>query len=289
MSMKEPHDAFYASKTMREAITKISNLEIWHKNYVHYTSLDRLESMLTGKKPCMWLTRVNSDSLDDLIEGKKYGIGAKKKQGKTFIGCFSYGLRESAAMWGLYCPMTYKAIRVIVPQLAMKSLLESGCYMISTRGLCKFTIYKKSFTDVTYAAVKWNEEEKDRANNLFWNGVFSKQISDIRKDCRCADAVGRVKDIEWSFENESRLIVTTRRKVDADHIAIALPTSFINGIRFTLSPWADEYEDRMVRDKLARLLRAVGRNNVSSENKKVFEPSALKGALTKWAKRRGLD
>ena len=288
MSMKEPHDAFSACKTMDEAIKVISEQDICHKNYSLYTSLDRLESMLTGKKPCMWLTRVDSELFDDLIEGKKYGIGAKKKQEKTFIKCFSYGLRESAAMWGLYCPMTYKAIRIIVPSQAMKSLLESRCYRISAKGLGKFAIYKRSFTDVTYAAVKWNDEEKDRSNNLYWNGVFSKQVPNLRKDCRCADAVGRVKDIEWSFESESRLIVTTRKTVDADHIAIALPPDLINGIRFTLSPWICEVEEPFVRACIVRWLEKAGRKKVSSEDDNLFKSSVLKGALKKWAGQRGL-
>lgn len=145
MSKEERQEAFSDYKTMRGAIDAISKKGICHENYTFYTSLDRLESMLTGKKPCMWLTRVDSELFDDLIEDKKYGVGAKRKQGKTFIRCFSYGLRESAAMWGLYCPMTYKAIRVIVPNLAMKSLLESGGHRIVAKGkrLGKLAIYKK--------------------------------------------------------------------------------------------------------------------------------------------------
>ena len=286
MNMEEHCDAFSACKTMSEAIRVMSGKYICHKNYSHYTSLDRLESMLTGKKPCMWLTRVDSELFDDLIEGKKYGIGAKKKQEKTFITCFSYGLRESAAMWGLYCPKTYKAIRITVPDLAMKSLLESRCHRILAKGkgLGKLAIYKRDFTDVTYAAVKWNDEEKERSNNLYWNGFFSKQIPNLRKECRSADAVGRVKDIEWSFESESRLIVTTRETMKADHIAVVLPPDFINGIRFTLSPWISEVEESFVRTCLVRWLQKAGRKDVSSEDSNLFKASVLKDALKKWAK-----
>ena len=291
MNLEQRREAFAECTTMAKAMEIVRGKEIGHKTYSFYTSLDRVRQMLTEKTPNVWLTRIDSELFDDMLECKKYGSRAPKTQRKTFIKCFSYGGRESAAMWGLYCPTTYKAIRVTIPEKAMESLLKSQCFKISPKNKLSTEIAAgKEFSDIIYAAVKMNEEETERSNNLYWNGVLSKRIPNLSKGCRCSLAAGRVKDVEWSFENESRLIVTIRNtiKSDLNHIAIGLTPEFINGMRFILSPWANEEEECFVRDCLVKWLRGAGRKSVSSEDANVFRPSTLKGALVQWAKQRGL-
>lgn len=289
-NLEERRNDFADCSTMAKAVEIVKAKEVGHNNYSFYTFLDRVKQMLTGKTPCMWLTRIDSELFDDLIECRKYGIRAPKKQNKTFIKCFSYGFRESAAMWGLYCPPTYKAIRVTVSKEAMESLRKSRCFNITSKNNLGAEISTgKEFSDIIYAEVKMNDDEADRSNKLYWNGVFTKQIPNLCKDrCRAA-AAGRIKDIEWSFENEARLIVTKNRtSKSANHIAIELSKEFIKSMRFTLSPWANDDEQLFVRGKLVDWLKIAGRGGVSSEDEDVFMKSALKGALTKWAERRGL-
>lgn len=281
-------EKFAECAKMGDAIKIVQDAEVCHKSYSFYTSLGRVESMLKEDLPCLWLTRINSGVFDDLIEYEKYGTD--EEQGKLFIKCFTYGFRESAAMWGLYCPATYKAIRVSVTDSAIKSLLKSKCVEISSGKPKSNSIRAKiDVSDIVYASVKTKKDDPERSTYLYWNGVCSKPIPSLFEDLHRKMTAGRLKDIEWLFEDEARLIAKVPDPKKSQHIAVKLPPEFIKGMSFTLSPWADEDEERMVRDKLARLLRAVGRNNVSSENEKVFKPSALKGALTKWAERRGLD
>ncbi len=289
-NLEERRKDFAECSTMTRAIQIVKGKELGHNNYSFYTSLDRVKQMLTGKMPNMWLTWIDSELFDDLIECRKFGSKAPRKQSKTFIKCFSYGLRESAAMWGLYCPPTYKAVRVIVSAAAMDSLRDRQCFKVNSKGNIGSRISTgKEFTDIIYADVKMNDDEVDRSNKLYWNGVFTKTIQELGKDRRCAKAAGRIKDIEWSFENEARLIITTRAKMSANHIAIELQKKFINSMRFTLSPWANDEEQLFVRGKLVDWLKIAGRGGVSSEDEDVFMKSTLKGALTKWAERRGLD
>lgn len=291
MSLAKRREAFAGCESLEAAVEIIGKDGICHKNYTFYTSLDRIHSMLTGKVPCLWLTRIDAEKFDDLQESRKYGTKATVKQSKTFIRCFSYGLRESAAMWGLYCPFTYKAIRVTISEAAMASLLDKGnsCLKMSKTGsLQKACRADKEFSDVIYASVKMSDEEVDRSNNLYWNGTFSKKIPSLCKDRCRAVAAGRIKDVEWSFENESRLIVTTAKKQTGSHIVIALPPEFIDGISFTLSPWANDDEEQFVKDKIVDWLQKAGRKNISSKAKDVFKPSTLKGALRKWAEQKGL-
>ena len=122
-------EKFAECAKMGEAIKIVREGEVCHKSYSVYTSLGRVESMLKADLPCLWLTRLNSGVFDDLIENEKYGTD--EEQGRLFIKCFTYGFRESAAMWGLYCPATYKAIRVSVTEGAINSLLKSKCLEIS--------------------------------------------------------------------------------------------------------------------------------------------------------------
>ena len=281
---------FADCSTMAKALGIVSAKEIGHNYYSFYTFLDRIKQMLTGKTPCMWLTRIDSEMFDDLIECRKFGSKAPKKQSKTFIKCFSYGFRESAAMWGLYCPPTYKAIRVTVSAAAMESLRDKQCFKITSKKNIGTKIStRKEFTDITYAAVKMNDDEVDRSNKLYWDGVFTQTMQKLEKDRRCAKAAGRIKDIEWSFENEARLIATTRAEMSANHIVVELSEKFIKSMRFTLSPWANDDEQSLVRGKIVAWLKVAGRSGVSSEDEDVFMKSTLKGALTKWAERRGLD
>lgn len=290
MNAEERREEFATCSTMAKAIEIVNEKEVGHNNYSFYTFLDRVKQMLTGEPPCMWLTRIDSELFDDLIECKKFGSRAPKKQSKTFIKCFSYGLRESAAMWGLYCPPTYKAIRVTVSKQAMESLLNSQCYRIIKDKPSQKGIHStQEFTDVIYAAVKSKDEEAERSNNLYWNGVFSKRMPCLPKNRRSAVAAGRIKDIEWSFENEARLIVTTRAAMSTNHIAIKLSKEFITSMRFVLSPWTNEDEEEFLRRKLVEWLKVAGRNDVSTKDEDVFRQSTLKGALKKWTERRGLD
>ena len=289
-NLEERRNEFADCSTMAKAVQIVKGKELGHNNYSFYTSLDRVKQMLAGQTPNMWLTRIDSELFDDLIECKKFGSKAPRKQSKTFIKCFSYGLRESAAMWGLYCPPTYKAVRVIVSASAMDSLRDRQCFKVTSKGNIGSRISTgKEFTDIIYADVKMNDDEVDRSNKLYWNGVFTKTMQELGKDRRCAKAAGRIKDIEWSFENEARLIVTTRAKMSANHIAIELREKFINSMRFTLSPWANKDEEEFVRVKLVEWLKVAGRTDVSTKDKDVFRQSTLKGALKKWAERRGLD
>ena len=291
MNLEERRNTFGNCVSLNDAVVLIREGGVCHKNYTFYTSLDRVQSMLVEKIPCMWLTRIDAEKFDDLLESRKYGTKGMEKQRKTFIRCFSYGLRESAAMWGLYCPLTYKSIRVTIAEKAMRSLLGKGnpCFKVSKKGPMQTTCSaSKEFSDVIYAAVKMNDEEVGRSNNLYWNGTFSKKIPSLCKDRCRAIAAGRIKDIEWSFENESRLVVTTTKSQKLDHVAIALTPEFIEAMSFTLSPWANDDEEQFVRDKVVEWLQIAGRKNISSKAKDLFRPSTLKGALRKWAEQKGL-
>ena len=81
------------------------------------------------------------------------------------------------------------------------------------------------------------------------DNVFQK-VNTLREAAKCKarkSVTGRVKDQEWTFENEARLFVETKKEHDVDHIAIAVPDEVISSISFTLSPWLNEDEEELVK------------------------------------------
>lgn len=277
---------FSESKTLNDALSMMETKGIQHQWYCHYTSLDKLQKMLFSKT--MYLTRCSSLRFDDAIEGKKYGTLDESE--RRYIGCFSIGKPEIAAMWGLYCPPTYKAIRLVFGKKIMQEWakrIEAMKIFDNKVGPIDLDTSEAFFSDLVYASVSGDDENRNRANTISWEGQFSKAIEDLEKQRRDVGATGRVKDYEWRFEREMRLIVSVREYKEAgERIAVRLPENVLKGMKFTLSPWADDDEKRFVREKVTALLKnALGTNTIDPQ----FEESVLSNGLVKWAESRGVS
>ena len=285
MNKEQREKSFRHQKTLAKAVSKVKSFGAYHHTYCCYTTIDRVGEMLNSAHPCMWLTRLDAGLFDDGIEHSKYGY--KKDRSRTYIKSFIYGSQENAGMWGLYCPPTYKAIRLAITKTGMEALRHAKCVRLRG-GKCSSTIGSSRLvlSDIIYASVRDDETGSERSNCLFWNGVYTGVIKGLEKSKEWKCATGFVKDAEWRFENEFRLNIKTD-KTYGSHIAIMLPPEFINGLSFTLSPWADKDELLFVKGKLCNWLKKSGRL-VASEDSKVFRKSVLSRGLKEWAKRRGL-
>lgn len=273
-------------KTLNDALKSMKKKGIQHFWYCHYTSLDKLKQMIESKT--MWLTRCSSLTFDDAIEGRKYG--SRDETARRYIACFTIGRPENAAMWGLYCPPTYKAIRISFPKKAMHEWVKGlDVHEIVDGKVSDAAIRNASafFSDLVYASVKHDDDDRDRANTISWEGEFSGKIANLEEQKRCVGATGRVKDYEWRFEREARLFVKIRDGRDfGERIAVRLPDSVIRSMRFTFSPWADKDEESYVRDKVSMWVRnALSAKHLDWQ----FEESVLNNGLSKWAASRGLS
>ena len=277
---------FCSRETLSTLVDCVKSFGPYHHSYCWYTSLDRVLQMMVPISPRLWLTRLDAGQFDDSIEHKKYGLESERK--KTYIRSLMYGLQESAAMWGLYCQPTYKAIRVNITQKGMKLLLGRKVYKTNDNGNAdnECNVEECIITDLLYASVENEEETGPRVNKLYWNGVYSKPLANLKNEKGRRYATGMVKDAEWRFENECRLIYKTSENC-RDHIAIDIPKKFFDEISFILSPWASEDEQLFVRQQLLCGFKNVGRK-VRVDDKKVFQRSKLAHGLQKWAKDRGL-
>ncbi len=286
MNNDDRRKQFQNIKTLCNAKTVLKRFGAFHRFYGFYTTLSRVRQLLCERR--IWLTRLDSSKFDDTIEHKKYGCATEQK--KTFIKCFSYGVQESAAMWGLYCPPTYQAIRVVMPSASLKAMTESTLYKIEDGKCSRDQLQKKNafVSDIVYAAVKNHDEQRERANSLFWNGYYTNhELVDLENHKKKQTVTGFAKDAEWRFENEARLFVRFRDPCENEHVALETPEETIANITFTLSPWADDEELRFTKDLLVKWMRSAGRE-VSSEDTKVFSKSVLSDGLNRWKERRGL-
>ncbi len=191
-------------------------------------------------------------------------------------------------MWGLYCPYTYKAIRMNITQKSMKLLLGRKVYKTSDNGNtsdeCK--VKESAITDLLYAAVENKEEERPRVNKLYWNGFYSKPMANLKNEKGRRYATGMVKDAEWRFENECRLIYKAAENY-GDHIAVDISKKFFDGVSFVLSPWANAEEREFVCKQIRGCFSNIGKE-VDANDGRMFQRSKLESGLQKWAKERGL-
>lgn len=278
-------EEFKKQNTLAKLVKCVKEFGAYHRSYCFYTSLDRVLQMMGSKYHRLWLTRLDAGLFDDGIEHKKYGAG--KERSRTYIRSFTYGIQESAAMWGLYCPCTYKAIRVNITQKGMNKLLGCGIYEVKGKDNTdkKCDVEDISVSDILYASVEDDDHKGPRTNTLYWNGVYSKSLVQLKDEIEQMCATGYVKDAEWRFENECRLFYQVPENY-GDHIAVDLPLGFFNEISFVLSPWASEKERKDVQKQLKECFSRVGRTVVDDSS--VLRQSKLENGLQKWAKERGL-
>lgn len=269
-------------KTVEDARRHLRGKGAFHNRYSFYTNVDRVVQMLeTGY---LWLTRLDSELFDDGIEHTKYG---KKSQANSlFVKCFQFGTQESAAMWGLYCPPTYKAIRVTVSCAAFGELASAPCFKTKGKRVCKTKVALASqwVQDIFYAVVHRSENDTRRENTLWHDGEYTNPIKNLQRQISNTRGTGVVKDIEWRFEDEARLYAKTRKPSKADHIAVELPDSFMKSMSFVFSPWSSEQERKFVKTRIIDAFENGGRT-VTAEN--AFSESALQDGLKLWARRLG--
>lgn len=131
--------AFQHTKTLSKAVSFVKRLGLCHSWYCHYTTLDTLLRIVeTGR---LRLTRCDSPMFDDTLEQKRFGD--QDVQRRLFFSCFSHERAESAVMWGLYCPPTYKAVRVVFHRYDLDNVIAH---------------YRKRFMDIRSSVMLSTQE-----------------------------------------------------------------------------------------------------------------------------------
>ena len=211
-----------------------------HQAYYQYTNLDALKGML--KSGCLYLTRVAD--LNDLLECKVGDIADR-----TYVASFAFGHVENIAMWWMYGfkgdvmrpavrirfdgnvmhswvsriqnQMSWTTIQRVVPRMKNGPKLDTFAPL-------PVPVESVSFHDVMYQYGKRAENtlRKPRIGSVSWNGLVANEtrceaFSDATS---CPALASCIKEYSWSYEHETRLVVTLESPCPGVH-RIAIPFS----------------------------------------------------------------
>lgn len=291
-------DRFSRSEDLREAFFMANRGVDAHGRFLHYTTLSRVVQIVGSGR--WWLTRADSDTLNDVQEAKKFGNA--KLLSRTFQASFSYGSAENAAMWGLYCPgdplgvmisFDGKAMQKWFDRIRKKEIDICMEYPSSKANhgrhvsLPKSKIEMADVRDVIYVATKNSMGyllEKDRSDTLYWFDARTDKIENLAQQIGDNESTGWLKDYEWRQENESRIAVRVKNVAGAlpNHLSVQIDDAVLKSMRFTLSPWLrNEYCE-----EVSKTIRAlVARLHEEKLPKRIVSRSVITGALESWRSR----
>ena len=291
-------ERFAKSESLEDAFLMVNRGIDAHGRFVHYTKLSRVAQILESGR--WWLTRADSDSLNDVQEARKYGNF--ELLGRMYQVSFSYGSAENTAMWGLYCPGDPFGVMISIDGKAMREWFaeirdkkcdarleypETKARPGKHVNISKAEIDCSDARDVIYAATKFADtsyREKDRSDILCWYGATTEKIEGLEQEIKGDKFTGWIKDYEWRQENESRIAVRVKGIAGKlpNHLSIKIPDSVLKSMRFTLSPWLkDEYYDET--HNVVRALTMKHHPDKIPEN--LVSRSVITGALESWRNR----
>ena len=255
----------------------------WHGFYQHYTTLSSVVAKLALGQ--WWLSRSDSDSLNDKQESLKFG--KRSDYARTYQASFVHGGAESAALWGLYVPEDPFAVRITIPGSAIQEWVKSLANAEIRTEQAKFKIESVDFRDIIYAAVGFRDKRRTRLdvtrnNSLYWSEVNSQSnIPNLEYDIKNEKCSTWMKDYEWRHERESRLCVRVEKVHGAKAMWVPVGDELIRSMKFTFSPWLDQAcESEVERVLKDTLIARFGKEKASQFlNSKTFRRSVLQGAL----------
>ena len=271
--------------TLSNALRQIKACSLCHDTYRHYTTLNALLGMI--KSETMWLTLGKSVKLDDTQERKKFG--SKEIWKKTYLASFVHDVEESAAMWGLYCRGSDEAVCVSFPRAAIKSW-SRALHKIVKKGEAVLINPQKrdsnirepievaEILDIAYADVAGSYSDRARGNFISWDSFRGKNIASLKVDVAKPEATGVLKDYEWNFEHETRVLVRLKESVPhASKIAIPLHENMLKSMSVTFGPWLLEGD----KEKFEKKIEGALHGQKIFNHIRVSE-SSIAGALPKW-------
>ena len=286
----EIKDRFVEQTSLIDALNLVRDGGVMHSCYQHYTSLRRVLDKIAGD---WWLTRSDSDRLNDRQETIKFGM--KKVARCMYQTSFCHGVNEDAAMWGLYQRCNPLAIRITIPRKTMERWIadiqirpgmdrkerQAHLNCIGIQNGVKLVI----FGDLVYASVADPDVPRDcydikRGGGVHWDDAVCSVVEDLQEGIKRDWATSLVKDSEWRQERESRLSVQFTEALPKcpAAIKITVPKYVIEDMRFTYSPWLKREYETSVERMLKTALSKAGVDSNSGDFQR-FRRSTLCGAL----------
>lgn len=283
---------FAHAESLRRCLNLATEATMLHTQFQHYTTFSRAVQILKHRR--IWLTRGDSERINDQIEWRKYGP-TKQLWKKLFQASFSYGTAEQAFMWYAYGSRDWQSVRLSVSPKGM------FCWKKAIAGLRGETVFvmdpnkpdepgrpdrvveieEADIHDILYLAVDDKDRYNQKRNNCAaWDGVVA-HFKTLPDDIRAAEMAGWIKDYEWRDECETRILVKTKTiKPKVEFIALPIPDDVLPEMSLTFGPWASIREVEAMKQQLKTALSS-GREWKHLPND-FFKQSFLAGALKQW-------
>lgn len=301
---------------IHDFVKKLKAKAIDHREYFHYTTLDKYFKM---QKPValpngethrmLWLTRAT-----DTNDGMERNYGAHE-----YLGCFTYSPYENVGMWFMYGKESPDAVRIGFDQKHFKKWRKANIwddgksrkaklYSVSSDSegspvYCEILadqIVDVSFYDVAYVCSKEDVEHHRWPKSVEWRREYHEVRSDdpdIVSDkgsllCSndftertCSKLPFCFKKKGWANEREVRLVVSLKQEsVAGKAIAIPFdePLKCIAGDtkqNVVLSPWYEnELADKDINDKTAS--RSVFTGELLTKSHTILNESGSEEGVT---------
>ena len=286
IKIKECQCALSKSGTLKSALRHIRTASLCHEVYRHYTTLDALLGMIKGGS--MWLTLGKSAKLDDSQEREKFGSSECWR--RTYLASFVHDVEESAAMWGLYCKGSKTAVCLSFPLNAVKKWTKvlhkiakngNGVLVNPQKGneAIQKPIDEVEVVDIAYADVaRQGYSDRERRNFIAWCDERSHKIASLKSDVASSEVTGMLKDYEWNFEHETRVLARLKMAVPhASRIALPLHDMMLKNMTITFGPWLVRKNKQKFEEKIEEAMNA----RRIYDHIRTFE-SNLTGALRQW-------
>lgn len=268
---RDRDDEMLPSKDILKGVLAISHdAATCHRAYNHYTTLDKFEKIFGAEGgPSFLLGRLTSVRLNDHNECDKYAKYQSAAQ--TYVLCLNHDGAECANLWWLYAQGDPLALRITFPAKEFCRWCED---------LRKNKSKGVDVADVVYAAVRGTRDDYqfDRQNTLSWEDQRV-CVENLRKLINRDGLVGRVKDYEWRYERETRIIVWKNKKntkgvVGDRFFKLKIPDDLVAKMRITTSPWVSDWDYKEIQRRVVTCLE--GRWKLTARN---FRPSVLERAM----------
>lgn len=235
-----------------------------HNYYHHFTTSKTLNSIIHNNS--IRLTLGNSEELNDHHE---FSVeGTTKVWERTYLFCFSYGISENMAMWGVYGLPSKEAVRLSIARECIKTIKDKDKIKIFSDSKMTFELNKNAIeniflTDIFYVKDKKGNMDKQRHRD--YDLVFPN--NNIHSILTSEQATGVVKNDVWNYENEVRLIIRFKKAQKnennklLEYIYLKFPEEVLGKIGIMKGP---AFEERYVNKKID--LSNMGENKIIEEN-----------------------
>lgn len=146
--------------------------EYRHTEYVHYTKLGVLDSILKSKS--FWVSPVtefnDKKDTEQFDEGRRY-----------YSLCFSTGTNENLALWYLYSGMDGKGAAISFDKKQIKKVVETTEYLLyecdnDKKPIRKICALNKENSEIKFKDVLYFKNERNEKMFLKYNTMTNKKI-----------------------------------------------------------------------------------------------------------------